>query len=323
MASINLGDVVYPFNPLATEAGAAITGEDYTLTPANGKNYVTMVPRAAPFFRQDVKIVNASTGVELVEDRDYTFGFLYNQFSQLLYKGLYGCITFHNLSAPVAIKLDYKTLGSPFVLDGVAYAQLVANIVNNPREIFWEQIVNPPATYPPLPHIHPADQTTDYLQYIDAMKVGQAVVINAIAQYMGALNDHKDQKGNLHGLTTADLVLEKVKNFPMASTLDLPGNNDQVYVSLLMAKKVYQYMFTGLPLVALDSAVVSELMTARATTTILSDLYDAALMNSDEQANFKQWQTYVGALIVKACKGTTTVITAPARNGIFARLLGQ
>lgn len=323
MAAINLGDVVYPFNPLATETGAQIKGEDYTLTPANGKNYVTIIPRAAPFFRQNVVIKNAATGAVLVEDRDYTFGYMYNQFSQLLYKGLYGCITFHNLSAPLGIKMDYATLGTPFVLNGAAYAQLVANVVNNPREIFWEQIANPPATYPPLPHIHPGSETVDYQQYIDTMKVGQNVVINAIAQYMASLTDHKNQKGNIHGLTVGDLVLEKVKNYPMAAVADIPGNNDQIYVSLLMAKKVYQYMFTGLPQVALNSAVITELLPAKATTTILGDLYGAGIMTADEQTNFKQWQSYVGALIVKACAGTTTVITPPARNGIFTRLLGQ
>lgn len=323
MAAINLGDVVYPFNPLAKETGAQIKGEDYSLTPANGKNYVTIIPRAAPFFRQGVVIKNAATGATLVEDRDYTFGYMYNQFSQLLYKGLYGCITFHNLSAPLAVKIDYATLGTPFVLNGAAYAQLVANIVNNPREIFWEQIVNPPTEYPPLPHIHPASETIDYQQYIDAMKVGQNLILNAVSQYMGSLDDHRNQKGNVHGLTTADLILEKIKNYPMATNADIAGNNDQVYVSLLMAKKIYQYMFTGLPLAALDSAVIGELLTARATTQLLGDLYDAGLMNSDEQANFKLWQQYVGALIVKACAGTATVVTAPARNGIFSRLLGQ
>lgn len=322
MAAINLGDVVYPFNPLGNETGAQIKGEDYTLTPANGKNYVTIIPRAAPFFRQGIKIINAATNKELVEDRDYTVGYMYNQFSQLLYKGLYGCITFQNLSAPINVKIDYATLGSPFVLSGAAYAQLVANIVNNPREIFWEQIVNPPSEYPPIPHIHPADQTVDYLQYIDAVKIGQNQTINAIAQYLSNLNDHKGLK-NAHQVDAAAVLLEKVKNYPMAATADIPGNNDQVYVSLLMAKKIYQYMFTGLPQVALDSAVIGELLTAKATTTILTDLFNAGLMNSDEQTNFKQWQTYVGALIVKACKGTTDVITAPARNGIFTRLLGQ
>jgi hypothetical protein len=322
MAAINLGDVVYPFNPLGNETGAQIKGEDYTLTPANGKNYVTIIPRAAPFFRQGIKIINAATNKELVEDRDYTVGYMYNQFSQLLYKGLYGCITFQNLSAPINVKIDYATLGSPFVLSGATYAQLVANIVNNPREIFWEQIVNPPSEYPPIPHIHPADQTVDYLQYIDAMKIGLNQTINAIAQYLSNLNDHKGLK-NAHQVDAAAVLLEKVKNYPMAATADIPGNNDQVYVSLLMAKKIYQYMFTGLPQVALDSAVIGELLTAKATTTILTDLFNAGLMNSDEQTNFKQWQNYVGALIVKACKGTTDVITAPARNGIFTRLLGQ
>lgn len=322
MAAINLGDIVRPFNPLGNDPGAKIVGEDYALTPANGKNYVTIIPRSAPFFRQTVKIINVATNQELVEDRDYTVGYLYNQFSQLLYKGLFGCITFTNLSAPINIKLDYSTLGSPFVLSGAEYAQTVANIVNNPRSIFWEQIVNPPTEYPPLPHIHPADTTVDYLQYIDAMKVGQAITLNAISTYLGALTDHEGLR-NAHDVNAADLILEKVKNYPMAASADIPSNNDQLYVSVLMAKKIYHYLFTGLPLVALESTVINELLEAKATTAILGDLFDAGLMQADEQTNFKQWQTYVGSLIVKACKGTADVITEPARNGIFQRLLGQ
>ena len=58
MAAINLGDIVRPFNPLGNDPGAKIVGEDYALTPANGKNYVTIIPRSAPFFRQTVKTVS-------------------------------------------------------------------------------------------------------------------------------------------------------------------------------------------------------------------------------------------------------------------------
>lgn len=323
MAVINLGDVVYPTNYLGTETGAQIKGEDYTLTPANGKNYVTLVPRAAPFFRKGMIIINAATGAELVEDRDYTLGWLYNNFSQQLYKGLYGCITFNNLSAPLAIKMSYSTLGAPFVLDGAAYAQIAANAANNPRSLFWEQIANPPATYPPVPHIHPADQTMDYQQYIDAMKVGQAVIINAIATYQQALSNHTGLIGNVHGATAADFLLGNVQNYAMAVASDVQGNSEQLYVSVAMAKRIYQYMFTGLPPVALDSAVLPELLTAKATTSLLTDLNSAGLLTAAEQTNVKEWQVYVGALIVKACKGTTTVITPPAKNDALGRLLGM
>lgn len=323
MPNVDLKSLVYPFNPYGTDPAAVVRNEEHTLTPVNGQNYVTIVPRCAPFFRTTMKIINTTTNKELVENRDYTVGYLFNELSQKTYKGLYGCITFTNLSGPTNIKLtEYSTIGYNFVLNDTDYAKVIANLVSNPRVIFWEQIVDTPKEYPPIDHTHPADETLNYQGYIDQMGVAATNIMNAIDSYLKVATDHIDARGNVHGLTLDTLGLSHVRNFPIAEVADIPSWAANKYASLAIVRAGFMNLFAGLPPNVLDSSVSGEVMEAKSTVELLNSLNEAGLMIDSEKANLAEWRTYLGSLLVKAFNQATTPVSKPARNGIFARLLG-
>lgn len=319
---ISVEDVVYPYNPLNNVAGAQGIVERHTLTPANGVNYVTIIPRAAPFFRRTLKIINTANNQPLTENQNYTLGYFFAPFTQLTYKGLYGGITFNELDAPIEVEITYDTLGGDFVLNSTAYAELAANLVNNPRELDWSQIADTPETYPPIDHTHAADTTLNYMDYVEQLQGIQAVVNSAINGYVNALNTHIDTEGNAHNMTKEQFGLGNVPNWAPAVTDDIPGQGSNLLMSLALVKQTFAYMYSGVTVKALKDGAVADVLSSANIVQQLNVLNDAALLTSDEVANLNLWKTYRAQMLIKASTGSTTVITPPATNTAFTRLLG-
>lgn len=244
MAAAKVKNLVYPFNPNASDEKSYIKGEEHTITPANGKNYGIIIPRCAPFFRgasnDKFKLVvrNAETNKELVENKDYTLGYMYLGFSTLVYKGLYGCITFIGLSKPIRIKLDYATIGWNFVLDDKTYAETVARIMDNPRVISWEQVVDVPTEFPPIPHTHVATDTTDYAVYIQQMKLLQDVIVTAIGGYNDILKEHINATGDVHKLDKKAVSLDKLPNYQVGEAGQIETGGDKALATMELARKI-------------------------------------------------------------------------------------
>ncbi|QZA70800.1 hypothetical protein AH06_16 [Erwinia phage AH06] len=319
---ITVDDVVYPFNPLNTVAGAKGIVESHTLTPANGVNYVTFIPRAAPFFRRTMVLKNKANNQVLVEGQHYTLGYFFSPFTQLVYKGVYGCITVNELDAPIEVEITYDTIGGDFVLDATGYAELAANIVNNPRELDWSQIADTPDTYPPIDHTHPADQTLNYMDYVEQLQAMQALTVSAITGYVQALNTHIDTEGNAHNAKPIDFGLGNVMNWAPAVSADIPSGGATLYASLAIVKQTFQYLFGGATVPALNSAIIDDYINAESVCKTLNVLNEASLLTTDEVTNLNLWKVYRAQMLIKASTGTTTVLTPPDTNAAFARLLG-
>lgn len=319
---ISVDEVVYPYNPLNNVAGAQGIVENHTLTPANGVNYVTIIPRAAPFFRRTLKIINVATNQPLVLDQHYTLGYFFAPFTALTYKGLYGCITFNELDAPIEVQITYDTLGGDFVLNATKYAELAANLVNNPRELDWSQIADTPETYPPIDHTHAADETLNYLDYVEQLQGLQAVISSAINGYVNALNTHIDTEGNAHNMTKLQFGIGNVPNWAAAVVDDIPGEGSTLLASLAIVKQTFTYMYSGATVNALKSEAIADVISSATVVQQLDILNDASLLTSDEISNLALWKAYRAQMLIKASTGATTEITPPATNTAFARLLG-
>lgn len=323
MALINGSNISYAFNPYGTDESCVIHDELHTLTPENGKDYVVVVPRCGPFFRGSVVAVNNSTGSILTENSGYTVGNLFNELSQQTSKGLFGTLIFTKITAPIQVRLQYATLGGDFVLNDTEYAAAVVNILVNPRSIFWEQLVDTPETYPPIDHIHIADDTLNYQGYLDAFTVALAQFQNQLETYLRTATDHIDAEGNVHRLSKADLLLQNVPNYPAAVLSDIPTNAADRLMTLTTTKALYMYMLGGVTGNALASAALGEVQVAKSTVELLKTFEDAGLLTTAETLNAKEWKVYLANLYIKAFNGTSTVITAPIKNGVYSRLLGS
>ena len=236
----------YVWNPFQDILGNRITKE---VIHCEGPNQPIIIPRCAPFFARDFKIRLKGSTTDLVfENGDYSFVYPYMNFIQNYNNLCYGGVLIHKVSGPTDYEIDYDTIGGQFVLDDVNYASLVGNVLENPRTINFDQIINFPTEFPPDPHDHPAMDTFGYLDmmtwmksYLDAL-TGIDTSLTVAQQFA----DHINQDLQLaHKATLGSLGVKNLKDFPVADVTNIKTESTEVYANIWAVKTLIRQFFNG------------------------------------------------------------------------------
>lgn len=238
--------IVYLWNPFQERADCRVPGE--VIKPNGVGTRVEFVPRAAPFYAHNFKLFRQGSNEELILGVDFIFGHAFDRFIHRFKRNVYGSVI---LLKPVNAVLlaDYDTIGGPFILDQGAYATLVANINNAPRQADWSEVVDIPYDFPADPHEQPAAQTYDYLDMVDYLKN----LVLAITETGG---DHISVRELLEEHLTKDLDqahkadqtmigLDLVPNCRKATIEDIVGNSDNVVVTMKVVKEMFRQLAAG------------------------------------------------------------------------------
>lgn len=231
--------VTYPFDPSGSNPLNRIVNEQQVVTSVNDpRKYNVIMPSAAPFFadsvvmefrRPDGSVRSMVEGVDFY----YTHGFI--SASKATAKPVYGSITFLDRDTSGVMRLTYQTLGGIWTLDDNEIAQILANIINNPRTTAWEQITDMPVMFPVIDHewnLVDMVGAKEIVQSLDAL--AQAVVSNT----GGGLASHVANRSNPHEVSKAQVGLGSVENYPIATqTQAQAGTNNTAYMTPLRVKE--------------------------------------------------------------------------------------
>lgn len=242
-----MAQISYAWNPFQERVDCNIIGE--IIKPTGAGTRMEFVPRAAPFFAKDFKLYRQGSTTPLKPGIDYVFGHPFDRFikgdatTPALQRNVYGSVIL--LKADSAqLRADYGTIGGPFMLDEAAYVTLVANIVNSPRQALWEDLVNVPVAFPPLPHPHPAAQVYDFLQMLDYLKNLLLAVTETGSDQVSLktiLEEHLAKSlPEAHAAAKGDLALDLVDNNRTATIADLAGNSATANVSIEVLKEAFR-----------------------------------------------------------------------------------
>lgn len=215
----------------------------------DGPGQPIIVPRCGPFFAKNFKIfLKGSTTALSFENGDYSFVYPYMTFVTNYQNLAYGGVLLHKITAPADYEIYYDTIGGDYVLDDVNYAELVANVINNPRTINFEQIVNFPAEFPPDPHDHPAKDTFGYTDmvvwmksYLDAL-VGIDTSLTLAKQFADHINADLQKA---HKATLGSLGVKNIKDFPMATADNIKTESTEIIANLWAVKNLIRGFFKG------------------------------------------------------------------------------
>lgn len=242
--------IVYGWNPFQLRVDCRVPGE--VIKPNGVGTRVEFVPRAAPFYANKFELYRQGSNVPLVPGQDYIFGHSFDRFINRFKRNVYGSVI---LLKPVDAPLlaNYDTIGGPFILDEVAYATLVANIVNSPRQADWSDLVDVPFDFPPDPHEQPAAQTYDYLDMILYLKNLVLAITETGTDQMSVkkmLEEHMAETlDQAHMADKTMIGLDLVPNARKATIEDIQGNSDNVVVSMKVVKEMFRQLAAGtLPL---------------------------------------------------------------------------
>ena len=142
----------YPFDPTGRKSENLVKNERHIVSPPDYLDYYFIVPFSGPFFEDGLKIVHYPSGKELIKGEDYVLSYQFNSASKATAKPVYGAISIYNDDISGTLELEYQTIGGKWIIDESKAAELLSNVVNNPRITTWEQVVQLPEKFPVIDH---------------------------------------------------------------------------------------------------------------------------------------------------------------------------
>lgn len=246
-----MANVTYPWNPFQDQILCRIENEVIKTSTDNARRI--FVPRGAPFFLKNVTLRLQGSVTPLNPGSDYLFAHSFDRFIKDKKRNVFGAVVLRKEFKDQVILMSYDTIGSPFVLDEVAFVTLVANIANQPREADWADLINVPFDWPADPHDHPPVQGYDYEDMYFALKQLILVLsdVNTNGTTLASLLEEHLKKPILEAHTgdKADLGLPNVSDLRASVAGDIGSNNAGVALTMDVAMEMFRRAASGsLPL---------------------------------------------------------------------------
>lgn len=233
----------YPYDPSGHASSNLIQNELHSVQPPAAINQASfIVPRAAPFFKENFEIWTQPnrTGVRLREGTDYFFTHKFITGSEHLGRTIYGGVAFTDATRNGNVYLVYQTLGGDFINNDVTILEALSRkLYQDIRFVTWDQLQGVPATFPPNPHRHSLNDISnldDLVASLDtiansilAMGSGGGGSNSGASAALLLIQEHLKKKTNAH--TAEQVGLGNVKNYPMATEEDIRERRSNVYVN--------------------------------------------------------------------------------------------
>lgn len=236
---------IYNWNPFQERIDCRVENE--VVKVANDTTRRVFVVRAGPFFSaarnngaaKKFILKRQSSNVELELGVDYAFCNTFDRFMDKYKRNVYGAFVLLKPFPGEVLVASYDTIGGPFILDDVAFATLVANVANSPRQASWDSLIGVPTAFPADPHEQPLEQTYDWLEAYAALKSLIIVMTDKAAQgdALALLEDHlKKRLPEAHAASTGDIGIPDVANLRPSTVADLAGADANVGVTMDVLK---------------------------------------------------------------------------------------
>lgn len=237
---------VYEWNPFQERVSNRVSNE--IIKPATENGRFEFIPRCAPFFSRNFELRVRSNPTPLKLGVDYVFGHTFDNFINKYSRNCFGSVILLKEFNALQLTASYDNIGGPFILDEIAYAELVANIVNLPRTADWGDIVDIPEAFPADPHEHPALQTYDYLEMTTLLR-SLILAITTVQQEDGVkelLEAHLSKPlFQAHAGDKGDFGLDDVVNNSNATVEDLAGNSSSKNINVNVLKAAFRLFQEG------------------------------------------------------------------------------
>lgn len=216
-------NVTYPLDTTGISPANLVRDEPHVLTEINDATYRIIIPDFAPFYQDNFQLrySDGAGNISILEKGiDFDFCLPYMDASRAIGKYLFGALTIHNAYVQGYLAVDYQTLGDKWVANKNYVLEQLVEHNYNPRVVYWDQLTNVQQTFPPTSHAQDYDTIYGQKSVIEAIDK----IIAAILAGPSATNDYRSHvlaKGNVHGLTAADLGISEASTLPLATLVEL------------------------------------------------------------------------------------------------------
>ena len=243
-----MATATYPYDPAGDASTNLITNELHNVQPVgNITDASFIIPRAAPFFLNSLKVKkgNTANAEVLLEGIHYITTHHFVSMSYLLGTPLYSSITFLNRNYSGNVYLDYQTVGGQFVLNSYTGVEELTRQVYSVYSVTWEQVAGLIQGLPAYDHKMSGEDTTGYGELVDSVKLLAATIrdkTNGGAAETGT-GARLDAHLNASTAHTKDQVgLNRVENYAVATNAEArAGSANNKYMTPLLVLAAIKY----------------------------------------------------------------------------------
>lgn len=233
----------YPYDSTGTNPDNRINEEAHRVQPPTDYNDVSfIVPRAAPFFKQNfvIRLNDPVNGRVLLPDVDFIFTHAFPEMLEAIGKLVYGSIMFLNPQFSGMVYLSYNTVGGEFTLDDVSIIETLTRSLYNARFVTWGQIKGIPQSYPPLDHPHDFREAKGFNDLIVAINsLAQSVLTRPPHPLIAELTEHIT---SLEAHDKSAVGLSNVQNYAIATPEEARGGLNDRYVTPQLVKLIIDHL---------------------------------------------------------------------------------
>lgn len=224
----------YPYDPSGLLLSNKVVEESHTITPANGKDFRFIVPKAAPYFVRSVKLFHAATGKEMIRGTDWVPGHAFQAATKTQpYVEIAGSLLILNnsLSGTFTLK-EYQTLGGEYTIDETTALEILANTLLDPRLTTWDKVIDAPLIYDALTHLHHVSTSIGYGDMVTALQNLVTVFTLEASKLNDRITAHLNDALNPHSTSAESVQLARFLNV-YRSSLDevIAGKNNSNFVT--------------------------------------------------------------------------------------------
>lgn len=205
---------LYPEDLNGTNPLNLIKNEVQSLQVPGPKDFYFIIPHAAPFFVDSLKVFNNANGTQYVEGKDYLVGHRFIEAMDSIGRPIAGSIRFMRRDITGQVKLEYRTIGGQWGFSDAAIMAELARKQLNPLIRSWGDIDVLPYSFPPLVH----DQSLDTIVGSEDLQASLERIADVMeATASGTTQSHLTDYNNPHRVTKAQVGLSLVPNYAMAN----------------------------------------------------------------------------------------------------------
>ena len=138
--------------------------ENRTLTKKAIDGRAFVIPKAAPFYADNAKVVYKNQ--ILIEDVDYHLILESEELSHTLERRIVGGILFNTVKLNELVTFEINTVGGNYNLPLGNTVENMAQIIRNPLFTTWSQLTGTPVGLPTWSHVHDWNSTVGYEGFI-------------------------------------------------------------------------------------------------------------------------------------------------------------
>lgn len=240
----------YPFDPHGTNPTNLILDERKSVSPAQYRDYVFIMPRWAPFFEDSLVVRHWPSGIIIAPEVGWVGTHVFLDASHSTANRICGSFSLKNINTGV-VSFDYRTVGGKWNISENQIIEIISNTLANPRTTTWEQVTGVPEIFPVIAHNWRIDDLVGAFELMES--------IDSIAE---TINQKYDEDEYLHALDT---------NNPHATTAQQTGAYSSQQIDLIL--QTYQLK---------DEAITNSLRLGGLTlSTLRQAIYDDGVSNSE------------------------------------------